>query len=774
MRKQEWISVVILAMVTAVALLIGVGQIYVTGIDGDRLWEPESMGLLMETAVLFAVFFLIFRRARTLRSRLGGLALVTAVFTWLHQAFLPLLAAGAYCALILRVGMAVRHLGAAAGRRRKRTVSGMDRLWDGCGLVEFHEITAMADFVLGSGCLILIYCLMSLAGIGSIVHIRIFAVLLAALFLIPRLAGLWTASRMRAEKPQPAAAERKPMAWSAAILLSVMLALLLMQAGRMNICLDYDSLHYGLRSEYILNNENGIYENLGSIHVVYTYPKGMEILLLPLSGLPSYGFVLAFQVWAALGLLVSAGKTAELFVGRRCGLLCAALLSCIPGIMNMAVSAKTDMVTVLCQIIMVCFLMMYLKKRRSSFLILAADAFILSMVMKPTALVFSTVLMGTAVGYMFFTGQLRIKWKGSLWYTLIPMTAMWGFVWLRTLRLTGIPVTSVFYSIWEKLGFYVKYPFWFAEIPSNGGDLFTRSGAVHMLKRLYGVLLAPVGEDMAHVRIAWGTSFMLIFSVLLLTPALVKTRKLKNREKQPLRCLVWMFVTTGAASLAALYLLWQVDGNYFMLLYCLMTILAVVVIGKFENSTFAHLTVEMLVPVAVFNITVMAVSNWAGTLGLTPVRVVHGGYYDHRAENERILKEGGNRQIWEILAADGRTRVLVFGEQPEMLLFPCNAQSYTDIEGSDGNRYIAASPEALVCYLNYAETEYIYLESGYLRPGSDGWDNVTAMLEKGYMTEILYENGHALGRFDPEPEPPGDPEGVLREFSLKYWAGEQQ
>ena len=58
----------------------------------------------------------------------------------------------------------------------------------------------------------------------------------------------------------------------------------------MNICADYDSLHYGLRNEYVLDNGGGIYENLGMVNVVYTYSKGLETLLLPISGLPSYGF----------------------------------------------------------------------------------------------------------------------------------------------------------------------------------------------------------------------------------------------------------------------------------------------------------------------------------------------------------------------------------------------------------------------------------------------------------------------------------------------------
>lgn len=63
MKKKEWACLIFLAMVTAAALLIGIGQIYVIGVDGERLWEPESVGLLLETAVLFGVFFLILKGA---------------------------------------------------------------------------------------------------------------------------------------------------------------------------------------------------------------------------------------------------------------------------------------------------------------------------------------------------------------------------------------------------------------------------------------------------------------------------------------------------------------------------------------------------------------------------------------------------------------------------------------------------------------------------------------------------------------------------------------
>ena len=133
----------------------------------------------------------------------------------------------------------------------------------------------------------------------------------------------------------------------------------------------------------------------------------------------------------------------------------------------------------------------------------------------------------------------------------------------------------------------------------------------------------------------------------------------------------------------------------------------------------------------------------------------------------------GNEKIWEILEADPETRVLVFGQQPEMLMFPCNTQSYTDVEGSGGNFYISASPEAMVSFMDRAGTDYVYLGSGFLRPGTEGWRNVTAMIQSGYVTDVFYENGNGLGRFTADPAVE-KAEEELADFVRKYWPGEQQ
>ena len=95
-------------------------------------------------------------------------------------------------------------------------------------------------------------------------------------------------------------------------MLAAILALLLLQAGRMNLAVDFDSIWYGVRSHVMLNSGNGIYENLGTLGVVYTYPKGWEVLGLPLAGLPSYSFSISMNRWMGALTLFAAYETVRL------------------------------------------------------------------------------------------------------------------------------------------------------------------------------------------------------------------------------------------------------------------------------------------------------------------------------------------------------------------------------------------------------------------------------------------------------------------------------
>ena len=231
--------------------------------EGVRLKADQTLWLFFETAALFGISFFIIRLAQTKRLRFLLLSFMTMGFLWIHQVLLPVLVSGAYLAAVIRCGSALRRL---LDRHRR--------------LPEYHGVTCMADLTLGCGLLITVFCLMSLAGIGSIGNTRLAVLVLLSLSFFPAVSG--SEARVRARAGYGGFwRERKPMTVGVSLCLAFFFAMVLLQAGRMNICADYDSLHYGLRSEYILNDGGGIYEDLGSVNVVYTYSKGLEILLLP-------------------------------------------------------------------------------------------------------------------------------------------------------------------------------------------------------------------------------------------------------------------------------------------------------------------------------------------------------------------------------------------------------------------------------------------------------------------------------------------------------------
>ena len=87
--------------------------------------------------------------------------------------------------------------------------------------------------------------------------------------------------------------------------------------------------------------------------MAYVYAKGLETLALPLSDLASHSYLLALNLWIAVAGLAGVYRLAGLFMNRMWAFTAAALVSCIPGIMNMAISAKPDVITWTLQIFMV-------------------------------------------------------------------------------------------------------------------------------------------------------------------------------------------------------------------------------------------------------------------------------------------------------------------------------------------------------------------------------------------------------------------------------------
>lgn len=738
----------------ALVLWITLTKVVAGGPVGQALEDTRTLQMLGELAFMFFWNLFFLGAVKDGRLRLAGLLAGNGVFLWLHQILIPLLGAGIYMGALAWMGK-MALLG-VFWRRGKGEIPPLEKWFLGLAL--------------GSTFWILFVCGLSLMGIGGVRLWRICGMALCLGWL-----GAEAVRGLRRKKLGKCIPFQPTKTRTEAILLAFILTMLLLQAGRLNIELDYDSLHYGLRSPYVLDNGNGIYENLGMVNLVYTYSKGLEVLTLPLSGTSTYGFVLAFSFWATVGILILAAGIAgsgvsDLAGKLRRGLWAAAVISAIPGIMNMAATAKCDNMTLLFQLLIFDLLRLSLKGTSGEkdtvhagtpWLLMAVSVYLLTLVFKPTALVFATALGGVGlICHMLERRRPEITAEGIL--LLIPTGLAAAGLMYRTWRITGVPMTSIFAGPLERLGFEIRYPFNFTHVIGDPSALTTAEKLARLAERLKGILFAPVGEDMAHVIIAWGTGLILLLGILWLAGFFM----LKGRRTPQDRFEALLLAVLLLGSLASIYTLYQVDGNYFTLLYGVLAISAVGLADRLNGQGIKRCLAALAVPLFLCNSLIACTTSWAGVPGLTPVQAAGRGFYDHRAERDRRREAEGNLALSRSFAPD--TRVLAFGEHPAVLDLPCVVQSYYDVTGSGGNVYLVKKLAYFEEFLEYAGIEYFFVEAGYLAGQPRALEIIEDMIEEGTLTDLCFEWGNMRAAVDLDGAAPEDPAAALTLFHENY------
>ena len=777
-RIMESLLALFLLLLSVLCVAVPFAALF-TG-DGTYSWQfgdPATKKMMAEIALLFVLLSGFLLLAGKPSVRWGGTAVICLIFCWAHVIFLPMAVSALYLGYVF-----------LAGRFVRTALLGQKDMEDGW----------MADFILGVSAVLCAFCLLSAFKIGSIAQLKLFsAVSGAALYLWAALSGglrravcclkgsFQRDGFQKNEFQKGGLQGTNRILWS--LLTAFLIVMVLIQAGRMNNSLDFDTLWYGVRSEYVLNNGNGIYENPGMVGMAYVYAKGLETLALPLSDLASHSYLLSLNLWMAVAGLAGIYRLAGLFMNRMWALTAAALASCIPGIMNMAISAKPDVITWTLQICMVYYMACYIKKRKFALLAMSGGAYLLSLTMKSTALVFSTAIFGMSGLYLLGRRLLSLKASWRQWLLMAaPLGALTG-IWARTMMITGMPVTSVFTSIFEKLGFRMKYPFATSGLPQNYEEA---SNLAVLLRRLYHMLLMPTGKDMGHVVFAWGSPLMLFLTGICAAAALLmaadwkrkKTEKGKgdDREKKGksdrsslalyAHVVFWPFLAVNLVSLVMLY---QIDGNYFMLLYTGIIIGGLSLMASLKQAGHSHFMRAvswMLVPIMAFNVLMTAESNWAWSLGFSQIQWVNKGRVNHEALQHEKMVQTGNEQIWNILAEDQGTRVIAFGDHPGCLQFPCVVQSYKDITSPWGNVELVNTVEAFEEYMAYAQADYAYVEAGFI--GEESWEwsygLVRQMIGRGTLTDLVFEHGNVLAKVDLDGASSEKTQENLRLFDEHY------
>ncbi|MDO5415869.1 MAG: hypothetical protein Q4F29_01605 [Lachnospiraceae bacterium] len=822
----------------AVCLAVGWNTLFVQG-SLKRIFDMEQgRGMILETAVFFLFMLAVGLLPLKRWVKIGGISLGMLAGIWCHQVFLPFVVSGLWFLGILTLGDWVRQLAEnhGTGKRKERKKSREEGKKNWLRIVN-------ADFLIGSGAWISLVCILSAFHIGGLRRMRLLAAALTAMVflvhLLPETARHLHSRLGQAEGKAGSQVENQADSWLEnqadfrtqkedgwdfwnAFFLAVLLTMVFVQLARINLRPDYDSLHYGLRSPYILDIGHGIYENLGNINLVYTYPKGFEILAFPLAGTATFAYQLCLNLWLAVFvLLLIWGLVMQLGGSRRLGLFAAASVSLVPGIMNMAITAKSDMATLVCQLGILCaaagILNSQSRKEKGQWFGIAAGGCFLSYSMKPTSMVFSTVLSvaclidligkggfsrkgtgkakeGTVPEHAKMAGHVKAEKQAEAAgqeksgaaamaqqagafrqcaVVLLPALGAWLGTWVRTYRLIGVPTTSVFTSIWELLGFQVRWPYAFASIPDQGMEMSLLDGIRFLAKRLYGVFVSPAGEDMLHVIIAWGTSSMVIFLL-----AWMFWGRRSRADSAARSCMHTAAVVIGLVSLVSIYLLWQVDGNYFMLMYVLLVVNGVFALeerkayrgnlpaSRLQRTAYLPRLAGYLLFAAffLFQAMVTMATNWSGTVGFTPVRLKNPGYMNHQQAVYEAKCRSGNQAIWSILSSDPEVRVLAFGAHPEVLWLPGSVQSYYDVTGSGGNVRLVKTLDDFKAFLKFAGTDYIYVQAGYLERGTRAYDVARYLVEDGSLADIRYENGNVLGRVNLDGAIETEPEKQAAEY----------
>lgn len=822
------------------------------GYFAQYIHMTAAIKMYIEIAVLAVLIFGGMTIVKSGKTRSYCLLAIVLVFSWIHVVFLPMVISAAYLLSVMIIG---RFLRKYIFFRKK------DDVFKKCETYRYF-LTYM-NFLFGASFAIVLYCILSAFGIGKIWLMRVIIYGFAAFLLAFDYWDILSQLSIWKKKIIWMLDGRKVVSYHESIvrernadcLLSVrtrfalMLALgwcvlmFLIQAGRLNIALDYDTLWYGVRSEYIVAGGTGLYDNPGLVGMVYVYSKGFEVLTLPLCNMASHSYLTFFNLWTALlgiGAMIwnakllteditqnekfSLAKSGKIPAFRRAlpGLMAAVFTISVPGIMNMAITAKSDLVTWLLQLIMLGCFFQYLhvsenrvNKNQASenrayvnqayknqvyknqvdeklacekqnekestkdgwmFLAGTVGSYLLSLTMKPTSLVFSTAVFGMMGLYLIWFLLHERAAMANLIRSLhrifmsicLPLTALIG-IWARTMIITGMPVTSVFTTIFELFGFEMKYPFATSKLPENYQE---ESTIYVLLRRLWQMLIQPEGEDMGHVVIAWGTSLMAVFIVLMIIYAVFSksdSHKIikKSRIWNAFKIIFVPFIIVCAVSLTMLY---QIDGNYFELLYSMLILVAIRAMAYFEKVGFGKLVLKCLVPLLLLNLLITAVSNWAWTLGFSEIRLVNNGRCNHRAKEQMRMEQNGNVIIWQMLSKNPQTRVISFGTHPYCLQFPCNVESYNDITSPWGNVEIVNTPEAFEEYMAYAKTEYVYAEAGFMGSEETEWRLylLRELIGRGSLTDLFFENGNMLARVSDTKISEEEAKANLEKFNQEY------
>ena len=495
--------------------------------------------------------------------------------------------------------------------------------------------------------------------------------------------------------------------------------IMLMQFAKTNRAIDYDSIWYGLRPEWVLLGNHSFFDSNGLVEFVHYYPKLFELFTVPLSTFGDYSFISSINVmFFGLLILLVYMFTVKLIDNKKYSIIFIVILSCTPAIANMASTAKMDLFTAFFILFGTFFFWCFYEYKHISLFLLACSSFLIAMGGKITSLMFvPLVILGFICFFMlkwfnnkenpfssasFTVKQLKLNLSLSV-CALLSSFFIFFSVCYRTYRLTGHPFYPFLGSLWEHLGFKIKYPFL-----SNGEDLGLieeKNWFIHWAK----IIFNPNGY--VHYIMVWpgNVYLILIISSWLI---LVFYSYDKNMNKKALK----LFFIMLPVFLSTIYCITTFpkggDGNYYII-SIIFSVLAFIPIFNLTNKNlqkYILICLLLYVPIQSF-VTLVSHFSWSwGTskfeLSLTNTN------FDTENYNADNFKKIGVEKIANYIKENGGKENCIGlldkdGQEFTLNQLSCKFEDIQHMASIHGNPALFRTKESFLQYLSWANVRYI-------------------------------------------------------------------
>lgn len=518
-------------------------------------------------------------------------------------------------------------------------------------------------------------------------------------------------------------------------------------ACRANQGLDYDSMWYEIQSEYVLVPNGSIYNSPDLMSIVFTYAKGSEIISLPFAGMTSYSFLSAINLVLTILTLLCIRSVCTELKFKKSGMIVGSLLAMTPSVMAIAMTAKSDTITMYLSMIAVLYAVRLFCRRNSdgiSFWV-TLSALLLSYGMKPTSLLFSTIILICFV-FIVLVKKAKIAVKQSI-ALVIPLIALVAIL-LRTILISGLPFNSLVVSLLGKIGIEPKYPYYFPSTRVNGlGELLSNPSFLwSRITRLFDIFFCPKDDALVTtMRTWWGPMISFVWILSLITPLFHPLQVTKKCQEEP----AFLFLTVlhyslSAFSISSMLLLEYPDGNYFLVAQAIACIYFIPAIQTLHIE-LKPVVAWGLIPLLCVNFLVESCISTSWSLGLTPINLKNMGYYnDYENRYNKALADNELNDLYEYMQHNKFYAIISTSNQDIVRFLP-TAVDVLDNFSAWGRRHLQDA-NAFYKYLSYAQIDGLLLDIKETTP-SDFYSVLLDLANGGHLASAFENNRYMLTRF---------------------------